>query len=154
MMDISHFLDLSIELETQLSKNYEALASVSGDDSLTKRLKSLAAEELNHANILRLGKNYYAAMPDLFAGVTVGGKEVQTGIARAANLHASLGQGLSLADGLEKMLLLERRFERVHLDTSVKLNNPSLKKLFVDLCHGDRNHVCVLQGMIASLRSA
>jgi hypothetical protein len=48
------------------------------------------------------------------------------------------------------MLEFERRFEKIHLDVSVKLSEPSLAKLFAGLMKADQSHIRVLQEMIQS----
>ena len=66
-MNIPHFLDLALELETEISKLYETIADRSGDRPIAARLKAIANEELNHANSLRRGKereyNVHSASP-------------------------------------------------------------------------------------------
>jgi len=90
-------------------------------------------------------------MPDVFIGTRLDDEELWTEIEEAKRFHVLIVPGFNLLDGLEKMLELERRFERVHLDTSVKVTEPSLKKLFLDLMKGDQAHILVLTELINSL---
>jgi rubrerythrin len=150
-VDIPEFLIMATELEAQASKIYESLARLFSDPAVAKRLKSLASEELNHANILNTGKRYYQEMPDVFSGIRMRDDEIWTGIEEAKNFQALLTPGHSLLDGLKKMLEFENRFERIHLGTSVEITEPSLKNLFVRLTKGDQSHFQVLKGLIGSL---
>jgi len=150
-MDIPKFLDLGVEFETQISKLYETIAELSGDPPIATRLKTLANEEVNHANVLRRGKTYYDEMPDAFSGITMDDNDAREGFEEAKMFHASFGHGKApLLECLKKMLEFEKRFEKIHLDTSMKVTEPSLKKLFVDLMRGDQSHILVLKGLIES----
>ena len=150
-MDIPKFLDLAVDLETQISMLYNTIAERSGDPPIATRLKTLANEELNHANVLRRGKRYYEELPDLFTGFTMDDDEAGAGLAEAKIFHASLSHGkIPLIDGLKKMLEFEEKFERIHMGASVKITEPSLKKLFTTLTKSDQSHVLVLKGLIES----
>ena len=149
-MDIPEFLLMATELEKHASKLYESLATLSSDPALAKRLKSLANEEMNHASILSMGMNYYKGMPDAFSGTRMDDEELWAGIEEAKRFQAILVPGFNLLDGLHKMLEFEKRFEKVHLDTSVKVVEPSLRKLFLDLMRGDQSHILILKELINS----
>jgi len=150
-VDIPELLLKASDLETLASKLYESLAGLSSEPDLRKWLKSLANEELNHANILNTGKKYYQEMPDVFAGTTMDDDELWAGIEEAKRFQALLIPGFSLLRGLKKMLEFESRFEKIHLGTSVKITEPSLKKLFVNLTKGDQSHIIILKNLIESL---
>jgi len=147
---IPEFLLMATELEKYASKLYDSLAVLSSDSALAKRLKTLANEEMNHASILSMGMNYYKGMPDAFLGTRVDDEELWTEIEEANRFQALLVPGFNLLEGLKKMLELEKRFENVHLDTSVKVMEPSLRKLFLDLMKGDQSHILVLRELINS----
>jgi rubrerythrin len=150
-MDIPKFLDLAADLETQLSMLYDTIAERSGDPPIATRLKTLANEELNHANVLRRGKRYFEGLPDLFTGFTMDDNEAGAGLKEAKIFHASLSQSkIPLLDRLKKMLKLEKRFEKIHMGASVKITEPSLQKLFATLTKGDQSHILVLKGLIES----
>jgi len=149
-MDIPEFLITARELEKVASILYESLAGISSDLDIAKRLKSLSNEEINHANILNTGLNYYEQMPDVFVGTKVDDEELWTEIEEAKRFHVLLVPGFNLLEGLQKMLEFEKHFEKVHLDTSVKIMEPSLRKLFLDLMKGDQSHIRVLTELIES----
>lgn len=150
-MDIVKFLDIAVDLETQISLLYDTIAERSGDPPIATRLKTLATEELNHANILRRGKRYCEELPDLFTGFTMDENEVGAGLEEAKRFHASLSHStIPLVDRLKKMLEFEEKFERIHMGVSVKITEPSLEKLFATLMKGDQSHVLVLKGLIES----
>src|SRR4030042_3223628 len=150
-MDIPNFLDLAEALETQISLLYNTIAERSGDPPIAARLKALANEELNHANVLRSGKRYFKELPDLFTGIAIDENEAKVGLEEAKMLYASLSHGkIPLIDGLKKMLGLEKRFEKIHMGASVTITEPSLKKLLTTLTNGDQSHILVLQGLIES----
>ena len=150
-MDIPRFLDLAVDLETQLSKVYEALAERCGEPLIAAQLKALANAEINHANIIRRGRRYYDELPDLFAGIIMNGIEVAAGLDEARILHASLSHGeISFPDGLRKLLDLEKRFEKIHFEVSVRFTDSSTRRLFDSLAHSDKSHVEVLNGLIES----
>jgi len=151
-MEIPKFLDLAVDLETEISKLYELIAELSGDPPTASRLKAIANEELNHANALRRGKRYYEEFPDLFAGLIMDENQAVTGIEELRVFRASLGQGkIPLADSLEKLLAFEKRYERIHIGVSVKIAEPTLKNLFAGLSKGDQSHISVLKVLIESL---
>ena len=150
-MDIPKFLDLAVDLETQISKLYEFVADLSGDAPVAARLKAIAGEELNHANAIRRGKRYYEEYPDLFAGLTMDDNEAWTGVEEVKVFRAMLGRTkILVADSLKRLLEFENRFEKIHMGVSVKITEPSLKKLFSTLTKGDQSHIAVLKGLIES----
>jgi rubrerythrin len=150
-MDIPKFLDLALELETLISKIYTTIAELSGDPPIAKQLKTLAGEEINHANAIRRGREFYEEVPNLFAGITMDETELAMGLEEARIFHASLTQGkVPLLDGLKKLLSLETRFERIHIGASVKFTDSSMKNLFENLTKSDQVHVLVLKGLIES----
>jgi rubrerythrin len=149
-VDIPEFLLMARELEKLASVLYESLATISQDPDIAKRLKSLSNEEINHANILIMGREYYEKMPDAFLGAKIDEEELWTEMEEAKRFQALLAPGSNLLEGLQRMLELEKRFEKVHLDTSVKVTEPSLRKLFLDLMKGDLSHIHVLTEMIES----
>jgi hypothetical protein len=74
----------------------------------------LSREEINHRNVLNMGKTFITNAP-------------------------------------EKLIELERQFERVHMKVSVDIKEPSLRDLFHKLSAGDQNHVAVLDRIIRNL---
>ncbi len=150
-MDIMKFLDIAIDLETQISKIYEFVAERSGDPPIASRLKAIANEEINHANFIRQGKRYCEVCPDMFAGITMDENVARIGLEEAKIFYSLLRQeNIPLLDRLKKLLDLEIRFERVHLTTSVTITESALKKLFTNLMTWDKSHILVLKGLIES----
>ncbi len=150
-MDVQKFLELGEEIETIAAKLYEGLSGLTTDPAIAKQLKSLAAEELNHARIIRTGKTYYIEMPDLFTGLALDDAEVLATVEEARSVYALLVPGAGLLDSLKKMLKMERRFERIHVAASTKILEPSLHKLLSDMSKGDQSHMVVLQRLIEML---
>jgi rubrerythrin len=149
-VNIPEFLLMAAELEKHASKLYESLAALSSDSDIAKRLKTLSNEEMNHASILNTGLNYYKQAPDAFQGTRVDEEDLWAGIEEAKRFEAMLVPEFSLLKGLMKMLELEERFEKVHVDASVRITEPSLGKLFLDLMKGDLSHILVLKELIRS----
>jgi rubrerythrin len=150
-MDIVEFLDTAIDLETQISELYNTIAERSGDPPIASRLKVIANEELNHANVLRRGKQYYEELPEYFPGFMIDADDAGKGLGEIKEYQASLGDGrILLLEGLKKILDFEKRFERIHLTASMAIREPSLRKLFVNLMGADHSHILVLQGLIES----
>lgn len=150
-MDVPRFLDLAVELEAQISELYEQIAELSGDPAVAARLKAIASEELNHANVIRAGNRYYDELPNIFTEVTMDETETWAGIEEIKVFRETLSQGQApIVHRLKKLLEFERRFERIHLASSVKITEPSLKQLFAALTRGDQSHILVLTALIES----
>jgi len=147
-MNLDDFLDLGIKLEEALCACYEGLSRISSNENLAWRLNKMALEEKNHARILASGKEYIKMIPDAFGCKLMTASEIYTGIALAENLLLKIRQASSPEKGLRKLLELERRFEKVHLDTSIEIRDPSLKKLFQDLSQEDKTHAQSLEEII------
>jgi rubrerythrin len=79
-MNIPDFLAAAAELEMVASKLYETLAGLSPDMSLTRSLRALSNDEVNHANAITAGRIYHQEMPDIFGRIKVGDDEIQKGI--------------------------------------------------------------------------
>jgi rubrerythrin len=149
-MKLNHLLNQGILLEETISACYEALARLSSDKTISWRLNRMALEEKNHANILRSGKSYIKMAPAAFGSeiMTIG--EVKAGIGLAQDLLRMIRQTSNLEDGLKMLLDLERRFEKIHLDTAVEIRDASLKKLFHDLAQEDKTHTQALEEILSS----
>jgi len=151
-MNIPNFLNLATELETEISRLYEQIADASGDPPIGARLKSIANEEINHANTIRSGLKYFEGLPDLFAGATMDESELRTGLEEIRRFRRSLASGkVRLLDNLQKLLEFEKRYERVHIGASMKITDPGLKQLFAGLAKGDQSHIENLKILIESL---
>jgi len=58
---------------------------------------------------------------------------------------------LEYAQALKKIYDLEKKFERVHMNTAVEFKDYSLKKLFEALARADAEHRQRLERLIAQL---
>jgi rubrerythrin len=150
-MNIEKFLDLGAELEAKLSALYQKIAPLAVDEATTKQLIKISHEELNHANSLRTGKNYLQEAPDLFMSVNMNEAEIRAGLAEISEIHLRLQSQTLLLPALKWLLELEKKFERIHLGTSLSLADVRLKQLFQALSKGDQNHIATLNKMIAGI---
>ena len=148
-MNLNDFINLGIRLEETISTCYECLAGLSLDKTVSWKLNKMAQEEKNHADILRSGKKYIKMIPDAFGGPLMTLAEIKTGLRQAQKLLRTIRQTSDLEEGLKMLLELERRFEKAHLDTSIEIRDPSLKKLFQDLSQADRIHTESLEEIIS-----
>lgn len=152
-MNIPEFLDLAADIEAVVSDLYHAIAANTSDRPIAQQLEQLADEELKHANILRTGKSYYQSMPDLFVGLMMDESEVREGLKGTVALQTLFSQKRTpLLSQLQSMLEFERRFERIHMGASVKVENESMKQLFVSLSTGDHSHITILKALIDMLQ--
>jgi rubrerythrin len=152
-MNIPDFIDLATDIEVNVSGLYNAVAANTSDRPIAQQLEQLADEELKHANILRTGKSYYQSMPDLFTGLTMDESEAREGLKGTEALQTLFSQKrTSLLTQLQSMLEFERRFERIHMGASVKIENESMKQLFVGLSRGDHSHITLLKALIDMLQ--
>lgn len=151
-MGVLRFFDLAVDLEVGISDLYKTIADHSGDEPTAARLRTLAKEEINHANAIRRGKRYIEEMPDEFSGPTMSAAELRKGIEEISAFQRALEKGsLQLSDQLRKMLDLEKRFEKIHMGALVTIKDPILKRLFVKLSKDDQSHMLILLGLIESL---
>jgi rubrerythrin len=152
-MKIQDFLDLAEEIELKISDLYTIIAGNSADPPMANQLKKLAAEEINHANILRTGKAYYEAMPDLFAGLTMDEAEVRAALKEALEHQAAfLQKKPPIHHQLQTMMAFEKRFEKFHMGAAVKIEDQKLRQLFMSLRKGDHSHITMLDALIATLQ--
>jgi rubrerythrin len=153
IMNIPEFIDLAIEIELIVSDLYQLIAANTTDPPLAKQLGKLSQEELNHANILQAGKSYYAALPDLFADLAISEREAREAFKEATEHHALFFlKQTPILRQIKMMLDFERRFEKLHLDVSVKINDQALKTLFINLKKGDHSHIATLSAMLDMLK--
>jgi rubrerythrin len=144
-------LDEAIELEKRIQSCYEFLYKVSGD-GLAAELRQLAHEEKSHINVLLTGKNFVIRMPDVFGQETVSDTEIRLGIKAAIDLEEGLkAQKLEYPQALKKVFDLEKKFERIHMNTAVEFKDYSMKKLFEALARADAEHRQRLERLIALL---
>jgi len=144
-------LDEAIELEERIRSCYEFLSKVT-QDGIANELRQLAREEKSHINVLRTGKNFVIRTPDVFGQETVSDTEIRLGIKAACKLEEGLKtQKMEYPQALKKVYDLEKKFERVHMNTAVEFKDYSLKKLFEALARADAEHRQRLERLIAQL---
>lgn len=144
-------LDEAIELEEKIRSCYELLSRIT-EDGVSDELKQLAREEKSHANILKTGKSFIVHTPDLFGQEMISDDDIRRGIAAFAGLEDSLkNQKTDVLEGLKKVFRLEKKLERVHMNTAVEFKDYSLKKLFEALARADAEHRQRLDRLIARL---
>lgn len=150
-MNVLAVLDEAIALEEKIRSCYELLSLIT-EDGAAAELKGLAREEKSHANVLKTGKSFVIRTPDLFGGETVSVSRIRLGNKLIASLEENLKNGKAgFREGLTRLYRLEKRFERVHMNTAVEFKDYSLKKLFEALARADAEHRQRLERLIASL---
>jgi rubrerythrin len=144
-------LDEAIDLEQKIQSCYEFLSKITVD-GIAAELRQLAHEEKSHINVLRTGKNFVIRMPEVFGQETVSDTEIRLGIKAAADIEEGLkAQKLEYPQALKKVYDLEKKFERVHMNTAVEFKDYSLKKLFEALARADAEHRQRVERLIALL---
>jgi hypothetical protein len=144
-------LDEAIELEERIFACYEYLRKIS-QDGAAEEMKNLAREERSHINVLKTGKNFVYRAPDLFGEETISDIEIRLGIKAASVLLDDLiAQRADFRKGLRRIYDLEKKFERVHMNTALEFKDFSLKKLFETLALADAEHRKRLERVISTL---
>jgi len=144
-------LDEAIELEERIRSCYTLLCKVA-QDGIAEELRQLAREEKSHVNVLQTGKNFVVRTPRAFGQETVSDSEIRLGIKAAADLEEGLkAQKLEYSQALKKVYDLEKKYERIHLNTAGEVRDYSLKKVFEALARADAEHRQRLERLIARL---
>jgi rubrerythrin len=151
-MNTREFLDTAIRLEQAVAACHQSLAEIVPDPESCEELRRMAHEETQHVNALRLGLDYVSKMPDLFGRQIVPCEILQEGLDGAEALLKDILTGLAWRAHLVRLRDLERKFESVHIDTSVEILDPTLRRLFESLCREDRAHVEVLDGILSRFK--
>jgi hypothetical protein len=139
-MNLVAMLDEAIELEEKIHACYEALSRLS-PDGITDELTALAREEKSHISVLKTGKNFVFRAPEAFGGELITDIEIRTGLRAAGELQTDLkADKLDLPTGVKRLSDLEKRYEKVHLNTAVEISDFSLRKLFEALARADAEH--------------
>jgi rubrerythrin len=150
-MTLTAVLDEAIQLEEKIRSCYELLSKVT-EDGVSAELKQLAREEKSHVNVLKTGKNFVFRTPDQFGQETISDNEIRLGLKAVAGLEEDLiSRKTEFSLGLKKLYGLEKKFERVHMNTAVEFKDFSLKKLFEALARADAEHRQRLERLIAQL---
>jgi rubrerythrin len=151
-MNLREFLDTAIRLEQAVAGCHQSLAEIVPDPESGEELRRMAHEETQHVSALRLGRDYVSKMPDLFGRQIVPCEALQEGLDGAEALLKDILTGHGWRAHLLQLRELERKFESVHIDTSVEVRDPSLQRLFENLCREDRAHIEVLDGILSRLK--
>ena len=134
-------------LDEQLN---ELSRSIVTDDKLVAELKTLSQEEIDHANLLKTGKNYLRSAPEQFEQADLTPEAVDGFIEEVSRLTQELeNRHIGIAKSLKRIHDLEKKFEKAHLQTVVAVKDPSLKELFEALAQGDKAHVRRLKSLIS-----
>lgn len=150
-MSLTATLDKAIELEERIQSCYWLLSKIT-QDGIADELRWLAREKKSHINVLRTGKNFVIRAPDAFGQETVSDTEIRLGIKAVADLEDGLkAQELEYQKALKKIYDLEKKYERIHMNTAVEFKDYSLKKLFEALARADAEHRQRLERLIAQL---
>ncbi len=150
-METTDYLEKAKAIEGLLADCYEAAAML-GEPSVAAMLKKLAAEEINHRNILNMGKVFAKNAPDLFGQAKTSEEDLDASRRAVDSLLNSLrAKEAGLHDLLVRLNELEKRLERVHAAASIGVKDASLRDLFMKLSAGDRNHIDVLTRLIEGL---
>ena len=150
-MKLAAMLDDAIGLEEKILACYRALSRLTGD-GISAELKALAQEEKSHISVLKTGKNFIFRTPEVFGREAISDAEIRTGLKAAGDLEADLeASRVGFVDGARRLSELERKFEKVHFNTSVEIHDFSLKKLFEALARADAEHRQRLDRLLAGL---
>jgi rubrerythrin len=150
-LDIPDFLIVSAELERLAATLYGSLAGLSPSPDIARRLKTLADDEADHADILHKGKRYSQEMRHVFSGSELDDDELWAGLKEAQRLEVLMASPSDFLEGLKRMLEFEGRFEKIHQEVSATIAESSLKRLFADLMRWDRAHIHALTNLIDTL---
>ncbi len=143
------FMDKAIRLETCFSECYEMMIQLGEGQGIAKDLRTLSYQEINHANILKTGKNFVLAEPDLFDKVTPTETEMDSGIGLTEDLLRKIrGRVIEFNTAIGELHELEKLFERVHMDVAVTIKEPSLEALFKNLSKQDAEHKRILEHLM------
>ncbi len=148
-MDIINFIGKAIQVEETIAECYAALAKRC-EPGYAARLERLSNEEINHRNILNMAKTIVVRAPDLFGEVTMPEKDLEEGRRGLGPLLETIGlENSSWWDSLAKLKELETNLERVHMNVSITIRDPSLRALFKALSAGDQTHESILSGILS-----
>ena len=150
-MKLAAMLDEAIGLEEKIQACYRALSRLSGD-GISADLKAQSQEEKSHISVLKTGKNFVFRTPEAFGREAITDLEIKTGLKAAGDLETDLEAARGgFGDGARRLSDLEKKFEKVHLNASVEINDFSLKKLFEALARADAEHRQRLDRLLARL---
>ncbi|MDI6698638.1 MAG: hypothetical protein QME85_06855 [Candidatus Saccharicenans sp.] len=152
-MLLSALIIEAIDLEALIDEIYKRAAELALDGNIARELTGLAGEELDHASLLRAGRNYLTRAPEAFGEATISREELLQGLKATRELLGMIeGKKLLLSQILERLMKLEIQFEKIHLQTIVEIKDENLKKLFQKLSGEDRKHTERLSRLLESLK--
>jgi len=154
-MTIYSVLDQAVAIELRVSEAYRKLAWLTQDETLRSELKTLADEEIGHANLARAAKAYTAREPDVVSVAENMDLRMRGVLNLVGEFLADLDRGtLSLKEGLRRLAALENTCELLHAAGLLEIREPSLRQLFVALTSDDKAHRERLERLLAGLKTA
>ncbi|MDI6848810.1 MAG: hypothetical protein QME69_03350 [Candidatus Saccharicenans sp.] len=79
-MLLSALIIEAIDLEALIAEIYKRAAELAPDGNIARELTGLAGEELDHASLLRAGRNYLTGAPEAFGEATISREELLQGL--------------------------------------------------------------------------
>lgn len=154
-MSIISVLDEAVEIELRVSEAYRKLAWLTRDEALRSELKTLADEEIGHANLARAAKAFACREPEAFEVPENVDLRMRGVLNLVGQFLADLDGGtLSLKEGLRRLAALETHCERLHASGLLEIRDPSLRQLLVALASDDKAHHERLERLLAGLKAA
>jgi rubrerythrin len=151
-MNAIAFLDHAAALENTLSATYEALAEKAEDNGLALELKKLQQEEGNHSRVIEAGKNYVRRAPDLFGKTIITEEELIAGLEATRSVLKDIRFGVvNFREALVIVHRLETELEKIHMAMVMAVKDESLRNLFQQMAHDDRDHRLTLDDILQQL---
>jgi rubrerythrin len=140
-MGLISLLDLAIELEKKIGDCYDRMSGMATDEGLQKELMKLAQQEIDHANLLRTGRNFAIKNPEFFSKGAMENTLLENCLRVISELLNQLGDGTTtLKSALSRIVALEYFCEKAHISSLVHIEETSLKQLFEGLARDDAEH--------------
>jgi rubrerythrin len=143
-MKLMTFLVRSVEIGMASASIYERMAELLPNSSIGRRLKALANDEDRNAGGIRIKCRFDQEITDSRIQIHLEDDEIEKRMADGVAYLSKLERGLSVSDGLEKMLDFERRVEGFHSAACRQIRSPSLKRLIMILIKSNRSHIQAL----------
>ncbi|TYO99990.1 rubrerythrin [Geothermobacter ehrlichii] len=139
------FLEDCRQIELTVSRIYQHLAGRQGFPATYRQMfLTLAKDEGDHARQFDLALQ----LPDGMLGERrrLSGEKACEGLLTVRRrLQDLLQTECSLRQALELAVELERRFIRVHIDTSLVIDDPKISDLFRKLARSEQEHLATLR---------
>ena len=143
-MNLMAFLVLSVEPGMASASIYERMAELLPDSGIGRRLKALANDENRNAGALRIKCRFDQELTDSRIQIHLEDGKIEKRMADGVAYLSKLQRGLSISNGLEKMLDFERRVEGFHSAARRQIGSPSLKRLIMILIKSNRSRIQAL----------